>query len=441
MKLTSFIQETFMDAIKTLTSKEGIKNLYRTSLYRNAVYLMFNSVVLAATGFFFWMVAARFYSTEGVGLSSAAISAMRLLAMLSTLGLDYGLIRFLPAAKDKSRDMINSCFTIGVTVSVGLSLVFLAGVGFWSPRLLLIRAHPIFFTAFIIFTVGITLQTFTQQIFIAKRKAEFTLAQGLSFGLLRFIPLIILVNFFQTFGIFISWGSTVLVVVAVAIIFLFPKVQTGYFPFPRIRKEVINDILHFSAANYTASIFWAIPGFVLPLMVVNLLGAEQNAYFYIGWSIGNILSVVPAAASLSLFAEGSYNEERLVQEVKRSFKLILVILIPAIIIILPMANKILLLFGQAYSKNATKLVWILAISALPLSINYLYFSIRRVKKKMRNVIGLSGFIAVFTLGLTYVLLPQVGIIGAGIAWLFSQGVAAIFIMRNLFRNRSEVKPE
>ncbi|MBA7502786.1 hypothetical protein ES706_01380 [subsurface metagenome] len=438
MKPLSFIRATFLDALGIVRSpREGLKSLYGISLYRNAVYLMLNSAILALTGFFFWAVAARLYPVEGVGLASAAISAMSLLAVLSTLGLTYGLIRFLPKAGEKSRDMINSCFTIGGLTSIALSLIFLAGLPFWSPALLPIREHPVFFAAFIIFAGAITFQSFTQQTFVAKRKAGFALAQGLTFGLLRFIPLVALAALFHTFGIFASWGIAASVAVAIGIFLFLPKVQAGYRPVPTIRRQAINDMMHFSFVNYAANILWAIPTYVLPLMVVNLLGAEQNAYFYIARAIASVLFMIPLAASFSLLAEGSHNEERLASDIKRSLRLILFLLIPAIIIIFFLGDKILLFFGAVYSENATRLLRILAISALPVSLNYIYFSIKRVEMKMKGVIGLSAFIAVATLALSHVLLPRMGIIGAGIAWLVSQAVVAVVTGCKLWRRQIE----
>ena len=85
--------------------KEGLLNLFRLSLYRNAIYLMLNSAMYALTGFFFWIVAARLYPPEVVGLASSVIAAIGLLSLLSTLGLDYGLLRFLPAAGDEAREI------------------------------------------------------------------------------------------------------------------------------------------------------------------------------------------------------------------------------------------------------------------------------------------------------------------------------------------------
>ena len=127
-RLISFVKEAVVDVARIFTTKGGLKGLYGVSLYRNAIYLMVNSVLLVLTGFFFWMAAARLYPVEAVGLTSAAIAAIGLLTLLSTLGLDYGLIRFLPGSGEKARDMINSCFTVGGLISIALAFIFLAGL-------------------------------------------------------------------------------------------------------------------------------------------------------------------------------------------------------------------------------------------------------------------------------------------------------------------------
>jgi len=67
---------------------------------------MFSSLTSAGSGFF-WLIAARFYSTADIGHASAIISAMGLISMLSLLGFDISLVRFLPEREDKK--LINSC--------------------------------------------------------------------------------------------------------------------------------------------------------------------------------------------------------------------------------------------------------------------------------------------------------------------------------------------
>jgi len=414
--------------------KDRIRKLMRVSLYRKAGYLMMASGVNSLAGFAFWAVAARLYPAEGVGLAAAAISAMGLLALLSTLGMDYGLIRFLPGSGDKAKNILNSCFTLGGLVSVALAVIFLAGLKLWSPALLRVQQNPVFFISFVVFALAAVYRVFAERTFIAGRRAGLALTQGLVFGLLRFIPLVILAPLFNVFGIFASWGIGLGLAVIVSIPFLIPRVQPGYRPAPKIDRKSIGNMMHFSFANYGANIFWSIPILCLPLMVVNLLGAEANAYFYIGWALGYLLVNIPVTVSLSLFAEGSHSEEQLGHNIARSLKLLL-LLVPVIAIVFLAGERVLALFGSAYAENATTLLWVLAVSAIPAGLNHIYFTVKRVQRRMRQVIGLSAFIAVVTMVLTYLLLPRVGIIGAGIGWLIPQVIVAVAVMPSLLRWR------
>jgi O-antigen/teichoic acid export membrane protein len=431
--LNCFIKDTITDAAKTLISKNALKSLYAVSLYRNAIYLMINSAAMALSGFFFWIVAARLYPVEAVGLASAAVGAAGFIALFSTLGLDQGIIRFLPRAGDKARDMINSIFSLVGVISLVLAVVFLSGLNIWSPALLTIRESPIFIALFVLFTVAALLQNFTTQVFIAKRRAGFATIQGLIFSLLRFVPLFILGTYYKTFGIFASMAIAAFIAVILSTLVFLPHVEIGYMPRPVIKKELIKEMVGYSFSNYVAGILWLLPQTVLPLVVVNLLGTEQNAYYYIGWSVASILFAIPAAVSFSLFAEGSHHEDKLGIEILRALKLLSAILLPSIIILTIFDTKILELFGTAYSENGTKLFWFLTLSAIPLSINYIYYGIKRVEKKMKAVIILSAFVACVIIGLSYLLLPRIGIMGVGIAWLAGQSAAAVFVVYSLLK--------
>ena len=170
------------------------------------------------------------------------------------------------------------------------------------------------------------------------------------------------------------------------------------------------------------------------------MGAELNAYFYIAWAVGSVLIMIPNATATSLFAEGSHEEEKLGLNIWRSLKMTLLILVPAVILVSAIADKLLFLFGSAYSENATTLLRILAISTLPLAINIVYLNIKRVEKRLRVIVGLTALVAVVTLGLAYPLLLRMGINGVGIAWLASQGIVALVIVTSwLWKSRHSIK--
>jgi O-antigen/teichoic acid export membrane protein len=424
-RLVSIIKETARDVTRLVRSPaKGFKAFFNVSLYRNASYLMLNNIIMQATGFFFWMAAARLYSAEAVGLSSAVISAMLLLSTLSYMGMDYSLIRFLPGAGSKASDMINTCFTIGGVTSIVLALVFMAGLNLWSPALVSIRQNPLFLTVFVVSIVATIINNFAQQCFVANRQARYALSRGLVFSISRFIPLVLFASFYKSFGVSTAWGIAILLAAVISMVSL-SKVVPGYHPVLMVKREAVKKMVGFSFANYFSSLFMAMPTLVLPIMVINRLGAEQNAYFYISWSMNLVLAVISTSLSTSLFAEGSHDENRLRQEVTRSIKLTMLILVPAVVIVLTLGDKMLLLFGSAYSDNGTDLLRLLALGSLMYPINLIYFTMKRVKMQMKIVLILSIFISVSTLGLSWVLLPRMGIEGVGVAWLAGQGIIAL----------------
>jgi len=429
------VKETFTE-VKALTTKEGLKQFFGVSLYRNAIYLILNSAATAALGFVFWIMAARSYSPEQVGLASAVIASASFLAMLSTLGLDYGLIRFLPNSGEKSSVMVNSCLTIGGVAAIVASLIFLAGLTIWSPALIFLRQSPLAFGCFVVLVVAWALALLLHNVFVAHKRANFTLLGGLIQGLTKLALVIPLAAFLHASGIFASWAIGWILVVIVSLLLLLPRVQSAYRPLPAIRREAISEMARFSFANYIATLIAATPVFILPLMVVNLLGAEQNAYYYIAYAIATVLFLITRSTSLSLFAEGSHDEEGLTGYVRRSLKFSFLILIPLIIIVFIIGDKILLLFGEGYSQEATRLLWMFALSSVPITINGIYLYKKRVEKKMKSVIGLNALSVVLTISLSYFLLPVIGIIGAGIGWLGGRGIVTL-IIGGLLLKRSE----
>lgn len=438
--LNSTIGRTLRDVAQTLASRRRLRQRLRVSLFRNAIYLMVNNALTGAFGLVFWLVASRwFYGTEDIGLASAAISAMMLLSLLATLGLDYALVRFLPTSGSSANAVINSTLTIGGLASIVLALVFIAGIGLWSPALGFLRQDVVFLCAFVLFTTAWTLYTLQSRAFVARRRADLSLTQGIIFNVFRLGLVVLLALFFATFGIFASWGIAVVVALLVGALLFLPRVQPGYHPFPAVKREVIGDMVHFSFTNYIAQLLWFAPAYVLPIMVVNLAGAESNAYFYIAWAVANVLFQVPSSTSFAMIAESSYDEKELRQNTRRIVTLTLLIVFPAILAVALLADRLLLLFAPSYAENAANLLRVLAVSAAPLSLNFIYFAVKRVEMQMRGVVGLSALMVVATLALSWLLLPRMGVLGVGIAWLSSQGAVAIYTTCVLLRSPTTEK--
>lgn len=433
--VTGFLREVASIA----TSRERRRQFRHDPLYSNAFYLMLSSGTTAPLSLAFWILATRLYSPEAVGLASALVAASTFLAGLALLGMDFGIVRFMSLSGAAAGAMVNSCLTLSGLAAVLGVLVFVSTLDLWSPALLFLRQDPWVLAAFIVFTVGFALFNLSLNAFVGRRRSGFVLAGGLALNLSRVILLAVLAVALPAFGIFGAWGLSVLVALLACIFLFLPRVQPGYRPAFALRWETMKGIAGFSLANYLGSLLWIAPATILPLMTVNLLGAEATAYFWMAWTVASLLFTIPLGVAQSLFAEGSHDEAGLSHHAGRALRFGLLLLVPAVILVLAFSSQILLMFGGLYSQNATPLLRILAISALPVGINSIYFGVARVEKRLKAVVGLSAFVAVATLGLAYLLLPSLGINGVGVAWLASQGAVAVALAAYWLRRQRQAR--
>jgi O-antigen/teichoic acid export membrane protein len=405
----------------------SLKDRVGDPLYRNSFFLMGNTVITTGLGFVFWMVVARYYDEYEVGVAAAIISAVSFLGLISSLGLETALIRFLPRSSEPAK-LINSCLTVNGTVALLVAGIFLAGVNVFSPATAFVRENPMFILVFVVFAVVWPLSGTVDSVFIAKRRAEFNLAKSSIFSLLK-IPLpIALAVSFHAFGIVSSWGIAAGIALLTAFALFLPRVQADYRPALRVDLSILRAIWRYSTGNYFATLLAAAPPLILPIMIVNLVSGQQNAYFYVAWMIAGLLQAIPVAVSQSLFAEGSHFEDRLAFNAWRAFKFAALLLVPAILVILLAGKWLLLIFGESYSSNAQTLLMILALSSVFTGVNSIYYTVLRVRGRIRELTALRAVIALVILTVSGLIVTRVGIVGIGYAWIGMQAVVSIYII-------------
>jgi len=99
--LTIFLIMIFYIILFKKTISKFYSYLTNDSLYRNSIYLILSMGVVSVFGFFFWMINARLYSAEQVGIGTTLISLMSLISSFSFLGLGNNLIKYLPTSDKK----------------------------------------------------------------------------------------------------------------------------------------------------------------------------------------------------------------------------------------------------------------------------------------------------------------------------------------------------
>jgi len=426
--------------MRVTTLQESLRNHVRASLYSNAFFIMMTQGIGSLGGFVFWVIAARFFTTEAVGLAGAVIPAISLLSAISELGLGYGLIRFLPGAGNKAGEMMNSSLTSYLLTSLVASLIFLFGLGLWSPALLVLQSNPAYFVGFVAFTVVFGLRSLLGSVFIAYRSSKFTSFMFLVMYLST-LPLLILFTYLLNgfSGIVAAQGFAVIICLLVARLFFLPKAIRGYSPVPRISRRVIKEIIPYSIGNHIGVLLGSFNNWILPLLVVNILGAGANAYFYIAFMIGRIVNMIPGALATSAFAEGSNQEEQLWSNIRSAVKVAILLQIPMLAIILGLGDKLLLLFGTEYSSGGTTVLWLIASSTLPSTVLSFYLVYARVRKRLGIIVSVGAAATAITLGLTCVLAPRLDIEGVGVAFLLGQALVAVGIITVVLRKEPRKK--
>jgi O-antigen/teichoic acid export membrane protein len=384
---------------------------------------MLSTGVMAAFGFFFWIINSHLYSAEQVGIGTTLISIMILISSFSLLGLGNSLIKYLPTS-DKKNEKINTSFTLVGLTSIFISIFFLVFLKTFSPRLLFVRESIIFSLLFILFIVFSSLNIISENVFIAYRSSKFVLIKNTIFSIVKLILPIFLVAL-GAYGIVVSMGIAMAVAFLVSLVFLI--LRFNYLPKPIIDRIIVKKMTKFSLGNYIAGFIGGLPAMVLPILITNLIGAKFSAYFYLDMMIANLLYVIPMATSQSLFAEGSFSEKGLKIQFKKAIKIISLLLIPAIIVTFLFGKYILLAFGKEYSSEGIIFLQILAISGIFVSINYIGNSIFYIKHRIKLMILVNFIGASIILSLSIMLIHQ-NLLGIGIAWVMGQGISSVIYL-------------
>ncbi len=395
-----------------------LKNYYRDPLYKNSFYILLNSITAALFGVIFWFIAARLYSSEDVGLATALISSVVIIVNLSGFGLNTGLIRFLPGSTEKTQ-LLSSVWIVSIAGVLIFGFIFLAGIDIFYPGMKFLM-DPWVIVIFILLLIFQMSSGLFSNTLLALRKAEYSYAQGMGLGLR--IILLIPLTFAGVLGIFGSLGIAYFSSFSMGLFILY---RMKIFIKPVLKKNLLNDILHFSITNYIVDFLVMAQSFILPIFILNNIGAKEAAYFYVAFSIAVLLYAVPTSVFMSMFIEGSYGEP-LRKNMIKSLIIVGAIIVPLGLAMYFFGDILLSLFSREYSQNAYEVLKLLTLSAAFVTLNSLFIAVKKVQKNIKPLIAVNALLFFLIVLFSYVLIPQ-GILGVGIGWIAAQGTTAIVV--------------
>jgi O-antigen/teichoic acid export membrane protein len=385
--------------------------------YRSSLFLALSSVFNAGCGFFFWIIAARMYSVEAVGLATVLISSLGLVVLFSRLGFDFSIIRFFPAG-DKAK-ILGTSLVITTLATLLMGTIYILLIDFLTPSLAFMKEMS-YALVFLLIGIANSVAAMTGNALVADRNSEQYLFQN--FLLALRIPFLIPLVFLGTFGILSSVGLAYFVASFFALMFL----QRGLKKIrPEIDMNFIRRSLKFSSWNYASNILSAAPTLVLPIMILNTLGEEEAAKYYIAFAVANLILIIPGSLGSSLFVEGSHGEG-LKKSSMRAISSSLFLMIPVILVLFFFGNRLLGLLGEDYLQ-AFDLLRILALSSVLVPAYSLFIPIQNVRMNIESILSINILRCILLIGLSYILVQHYGILGVGYAWMTTYGIIALVI--------------
>lgn len=402
------------------------KHFMHSSLYRNSIFLMASSTFTAFFGFIFWILNARLFSTRDVGIATTLISTASFIGEFSILGLKNGLIRFLPQSETKN-NKINTSVTIVSIVGLVLSLGFIVMTPVFSDKLTFLRNNIFYLIIFTAYLISYSLNQIQEGVFVAYRSTIYILVKNVYWGLTK-ITLPLFMISLGAFGIFTAFSIGGLI----SLLFGFYILIKNFEFKPKLIIDIltVRQIGKFSIGDYLGAFFSQIPNFILPLIIINRLGAEMSAFYYIALQIAGFLFIIPVAVNQSLFAEGSHSENDTRVHLINSLKLTYMLLIPAIFFMTIFGKYILGIFGNHYSQNGIVFLQLLTVSGVFVAINQVGSALVHVQKRIKFY-AIMNLLSATVTTLTSIALINYGLLGLGVAILIGTATASIFYLFTL----------
>ena len=403
-------------------AKRGlIARLRQDEMTWNSLFLVMSTGLQSGTGFIFWIITAHLFSVSDVGKGSALISGMNLIGSLALLGLNIGMGRYLPSARNRDALISSALAMVGVVAAIG-ALVYILLTPYIAPGLAFVEKSLILTVGFALMSAAVAVNTLTDVIFIASRKAKFTtFVDGVIAGFGKLI-LAALLTGLGAYGVFLAsaLGTVMAAVASLLLIWLVMRVRISL----RHPVQTLKPLIRFSAANYVGNVIVLFDSLIVPIIILDRLGAESSAYFFVVFQMAQIVYTAGLALEQTFLAEGSRADADMRHLRRRSLRLLVFFFVLTAAFMIGVGRWLLLAFGHTYYQHGYLTLIALTIAAGPVSASYWFQTILRLAGKLRAIIVVNVIAAVVTVATVWFASAH-GLNAVAWAWLVSCTVAAL----------------
>ena len=408
----------------------------REPMRRSAYALIAGTGVTSLLGLLFWALAARWLSPAMVGIGAALVSALTLLANISTLGLRNGLVRFLPEAGPATRRLVASSYALCAAAAMVVATVFLLGQPWWADELGFLRSSPLAAVAFVAAAAVWVLFILQDHVLTGLHKTIWVPISNAicSVAKIALLPLLAFSAAWAIFAASVLPAAVMVALVTVLILRRAPRPADAAVP-PAIP---MGRLIRFAATDHIAALLWLGTANVLTLMVLQKLGPEASAFYFMANTISYGLFLVTSNISSALVAEGARSPDRMTALTRAALRNSALLVLPAAGLGILLARPVLGLFGANYANQASGLLQLLLLSAVPQVVIGIALAAARLRQDLRTIALTYAALAVTTYGGAWVAVNVGGLNGVGVACVVSQVLVALLL---LLTGRSGLWPD
>ncbi|CAN5340678.1 hypothetical protein BH09ACT7_BH09ACT7_06230 [soil metagenome] len=401
----------------------------QSPLLRNGHLLTLSSALVAVMGLCFWTTAAWKYDASAVGSNSAAISMMMLLVSISQLNLSSAVARFVPAAGHHTKVLVAAAFAIGGCAAIVVGVCTVMIVRIVSPGSTFFEGSTVQ-AIFVIATVASTVLIIEEGVLAGLRRTALVPLANFAFSAGKLGLVLAFAVTIPSHGILASWSLAAVSTVLVVGVYLFVRAipsrrRAG--AIDAVTLPPIGELARFVTLDYLGAICSVASLTVMPILVVTVLGAEQNAYFSMAWLVAASIFQINLNMGTSLVVESSIDQSDLARQARHVLTHTGKVLAVVVLAILVLAPYVLGVFGKSY-QVADDTLRIFALAALPHLVVMTGISSARAQRRMWLVVWAQVPQCVLALPLTWLLLPVIGMAGASVAWLITVSLIAVGLL-------------
>lgn len=405
------------------------------ALLVNSGSLAGTTAITFALGFPYWWLAARHFSPATVGLASAAISAMSLLASIAILGWGTLLIGEIPRQPGNEMPLLSAALILVGGIGALLGIAFAVGAPAISPDLQVLGANT---GDIALFAVGVSLAavaTVLEGALIGLWRSDLILWQSTLFAVVKLAALWVVSKWLaHAFGMTIYATWTLGIALSLAAVGGYGLVKgRGHWRRLVPHWGLLRRLSPVAMQHHILNWIMQIPLLVAPVLIITLLSAQVNAWYYIAGSIASSASVIPTALVSVGYTASCAEPTELARKMRLTICLGFTSCVLANCVLQLIGAQILGLFGQSYAAQGEWSLRIFAVGAFPLIIKNHYIVLYRIWGRVAHALPPVTAGVLLELGALALGARLGGLSGLSLGWIAALFVEAVFMFRTVYR--------